>query len=241
MASERVGSGAIEVEHPRCPFCHAAVLPGAADQKQSCAECMAWHHAECWATHGGCAACNAAQPATSASARARAERLAAGEKEKGEPPAARWRWRSLGAGLLAAVLAATLTWSRPAPARPGAGWNEGFLAASSEEEKTRWCRVGAEAGDPAAMNLLGFRLAGGIGCAQDSVEAVRWGRRGAELGHSNAMFGLAMMLEGGHGTPQDLREAAHWYRRALQAGDPQAQPALERLLARHPELREEPR
>lgn len=54
------------------------------------------------------------------------------------------------------------------------------------------------------------------------------------------MFGLAMMLEGGHGTPQGLRES-HWCRRALQAGDPQAQPALERLLARHPELREEPR
>lgn len=249
MESARTRPG-LGVEHPRCPFCHAPVLPGREDAKQSCGECMAWHHAECWETHGGCAACNAQRPATS-SARARAqaalEKTGSTEPEvPGPPPRAPWlRSRLVGAllgiGLLGGGVAGWL-YARsappPAPAVEAAAWHQGFLDATTEEDKTRWCRVGAEARDPAAMNLLGFRLAGGIGCRQDMEEAVRWGRRGAELGHSNAMFGVGRMLELGYGAPQDLQEAAYRYRRAIEAGDPNGQPALEDLLRRHPELRD---
>jgi hypothetical protein len=45
-----------EVHHPRCPYCHEAVTP-ADEEKRSCGSCMAWHHAECWDEHQGCAAC----------------------------------------------------------------------------------------------------------------------------------------------------------------------------------------
>jgi TPR repeat protein len=128
----------------------------------------------------------------------------------------------------------------PLPLVEGTGWHDKFLEATSEEEKTRWCRVGAEAGDPAAMNMLGFRLVSGLGCTRDDEEAVRWGRKGAELGHSNAMFGYARMLEHGSGTEKDLEAAAHWYRRSVAAGDPQAPHHLERLLEKHPELRTAP-
>jgi len=41
----------------RCPYCHDAVTAAAA--KEGCRTCMAWHHAECWAAHGGCGACGA--------------------------------------------------------------------------------------------------------------------------------------------------------------------------------------
>lgn len=45
----------IQVQHSRCPYCHAGIEPGA--EKAACHDCMAWHHAACWEEHGSCAAC----------------------------------------------------------------------------------------------------------------------------------------------------------------------------------------
>jgi hypothetical protein len=45
----------IDVKHPRCPFCHTAVLP--AEEKTPCGKCMSWHHSECWDEHGRCSSC----------------------------------------------------------------------------------------------------------------------------------------------------------------------------------------
>lgn len=45
----------VEVQRDRCPFCHDAVSPDQA--KTACDACMAWHHKDCWADHGGCSAC----------------------------------------------------------------------------------------------------------------------------------------------------------------------------------------
>lgn len=223
----------VQVDHPRCPYCHTDVIPGQGE-KQSCGECMAWHHQACWDEHSGCSACNRGRPATSPSGRS--------VPLKRTGPSLLRRTASLLAVLVAlGALGWQLNTAPPEQEPPtvvevDTSWHSEFLAAETEAEKTRWCRVGAEAGDPAAMNLLGFRLAGGIGCATDFTEAAEWGRKGAELGHSNAMFGYARMLEGGYGVEQDLAAAAHWYRRALEAGDPQAQHHLERLLKAHPEL-----
>lgn len=52
----------LHLQHPRCPFCHDAVQPGATE-KVACQACMAWHHGPCWAEHGGCAACGEGRPA----------------------------------------------------------------------------------------------------------------------------------------------------------------------------------
>lgn len=41
----------------RCPYCHDPLRPEAA--KAGCHRCLAWHHAECLADHGRCAACGA--------------------------------------------------------------------------------------------------------------------------------------------------------------------------------------
>ena len=38
-----------------CPFCHVEV--SAADARQACATCAAWHHASCWSEEGGCTRC----------------------------------------------------------------------------------------------------------------------------------------------------------------------------------------
>lgn len=46
----------LRVAHPRCPFCHEAVVPS--DAKAACTSCMGWQHEGCWAEAGGrCCAC----------------------------------------------------------------------------------------------------------------------------------------------------------------------------------------
>ncbi|MDC3378660.1 hypothetical protein OAX78_00065 [Planctomycetota bacterium] len=45
----------VQLHRDRCPFCHEEVGP--ADDKLACDGCMAWHHFECWNTHGSCSAC----------------------------------------------------------------------------------------------------------------------------------------------------------------------------------------
>ena len=45
----------VKVKHPRCPYCHDAVLTG--DEKSACPDCMAWHHKECYQDHKACSAC----------------------------------------------------------------------------------------------------------------------------------------------------------------------------------------
>lgn len=45
----------MEIQHPRCPFCHTGVEP--AHDKAACNRCMSWHHAGCWGEHGSCSAC----------------------------------------------------------------------------------------------------------------------------------------------------------------------------------------
>lgn len=52
------GAGvAVEVKHPRCPFCFEPVQPK--DAKAACDACMCWHHAACWSEHGACVTCGA--------------------------------------------------------------------------------------------------------------------------------------------------------------------------------------
>lgn len=39
----------------KCPFCHDSISPSS--EKTGCESCMAWHHLECWDSHGACSAC----------------------------------------------------------------------------------------------------------------------------------------------------------------------------------------
>lgn len=48
----------VRSKRPRCPFCHEPVE--ADDVKAGCSACMAWHHADCLAESGRCAACSQA-------------------------------------------------------------------------------------------------------------------------------------------------------------------------------------
>lgn len=76
------------LSHPRCPFCHDPVAPSM--EKTACHACMAWHHAECWGEHGGCATCGldaegARLPGLALPATGKSERASA-SKPAGEDP-----------------------------------------------------------------------------------------------------------------------------------------------------------
>lgn len=45
----------IRLTRSRCPFCHEQVE--ATEAKTGCEGCTAWHHLECWESHGRCSAC----------------------------------------------------------------------------------------------------------------------------------------------------------------------------------------
>ncbi len=77
----------VEVERPRCPFCHEGVNPEMA--KAACDACMAWHHKGCWGEGGGCSACGARSSAVAAAIRPTPRGQAAVREE----PAARPRRR----------------------------------------------------------------------------------------------------------------------------------------------------
>lgn len=221
----------------RCPYCHAGVGPSDAGQV-ACQGCLARHHADCWAETGRCASCGGT----------RALEQAGGSTvpvwERRADPLPLLLVLSLGgvaailvvgAGMALVTLGGDPAAGEAAP-RPAAARAALDLSGDPVEVNAR-LRAAAQAGDPGAMNLLGFRLLQGIGCRPDPAEAYRWGLAAAEAGHAEAMFGVASLLaRGAPGVPQDERAALGWYRRAAAAGDTMAGPALEELLARRPDL-----
>lgn len=51
----------VQVNRPRCPYCHDDVGPE--EEKVGCPSCMAWSHQACWEEAGRCGACNAVSSA----------------------------------------------------------------------------------------------------------------------------------------------------------------------------------
>lgn len=255
------------VEHPRCPFCHDAVRPGDEDKQACGAcmawhHAACWgEHGGC-AGCGAGAPVRARAPGVGAKGEDEGTSAEAAVVAPASSTRARPRtWALLGWALALALVgfvasAAVLAWIiqrdhvryeaelehelGPAPrAAPplDPGWRAAFEATRDEAARDAILRRAAEAGDPGAMNLLGFRLLEGTGGPPDEAEAARWARRAAEAGHAEAMYGLGLLHEEGRGVPRDEGEAARWFRRAEAAGDTLARGRLERLLARRPDLR----
>lgn len=98
---------AIEVQHPRCPFCRDAVLP--AEEKVACGACMGWTHAACFEeAQRRCGACGGgpAETAPRASGAAPAGAAARPLDERWRRLDARWRDEDHLRGFRRAVLAA---------------------------------------------------------------------------------------------------------------------------------------
>ena len=78
-------------------------------------------------------------------------------------------------------------------------------------------RKRAEAGDPAAQRVLGFRYSHGIDVEKDEKKAFEWTAKAAEQGDGKAMFNLANNYANGDGVAKDKAKAIAWYRKAAKA------------------------
>jgi TPR repeat protein len=101
-----------------------------------------------------------------------------------------------------------------------------FRSGGAEAEAVSLFSKAADAGNPAAMNSLGWSYAHGVGVARDLSEAASWYRKGAEAGNPSAMNRLAYAYEKGAGIEADAKTAMIWWRKAAEAGDT---PAMNRL------------
>ena len=122
--------------------------------------------------------------------------------------------------LLAFICAA---WAEPASADLEEA--RAHLSKGEYAESIRLLKPLVEAGDPAAMNAMGFHLDNGYGVAKDSRAAAEYYRKAAEKGNAVAQFNLAAMVKKGRGigVPRADRMAAVWFRKAAEHGDGDAQ------------------
>lgn len=93
-------------------------------------------------------------------------------------------------------------------------------------------RAEAEAGDIAAMLMLGNLAARGQEALPDYVEARRWFLMAAKKGQVDAMIALGNLAKLGKGMDVNIDEARSWYQRALDAGDARGAIMLKYFLRR---------
>ncbi len=104
----------VQVQHPRCPFCHDPVVPS--DGKAACDRCMSWHHVDCWAEGGRCAACGATDPLERDAAEGLPAPVTARTRPgSGEEDLARWLLERCGADERLLVRAALAAAQRAVP------------------------------------------------------------------------------------------------------------------------------
>ena len=78
-------------------------------------------------------------------------------------------------------------------------------------EASRWYRMAAEQGDPAAQNALAILDATGRGVLRDPEAALALFRRAATNGYALAQLNLAVAFEDGRLMPRDPLRAYIWY------------------------------
>ena len=123
--------------------------------------------------------------------------------------------------LLAIICAA---WSAPAAADFEKATDH-FLK-GEYTESLRELQPLVEAGDPAAMNVMGVLLANGYGVTKDLRAAAEYYRKSAEKGHPKGQYNWATTLKDGAAVARDERTAAEWFRRSADQGNAGAQREL---------------
>ena len=85
----------------------------------------------------------------------------------------------------------------------------------------------ANAGDAAALVLVGENYVAGKAVALDLRQAAEWYRKAADKGDLAGELHLAALYrDGGKGFARDMEQAAAWYRKAAEQGDAGAQATL---------------
>ena len=89
--------------------------------------------------------------------------------------------------------------------------------------------IAADAGDPLAMNNLGFLLSSGLGVEKDPQRAFELWKAAAAAGVAEAQFYLGYSFENGVGVAQDSGLAYAWYQCAVQGAQGSAHSAQAQL------------
>jgi hypothetical protein len=96
----------------------------------------------------------------------------------------------------------------------------------------------ANAGDPAAMNLLGNLYANGSnGVSKNLAEAKKWYQAAAEKGYPAGNFNMGLLYERGEIVAKDMAKALGYFKLAADAGLPAAKKKLESLAPTQPDNR----
>ncbi|MEW7847245.1 TonB family protein [Massilia aurea] len=97
-------------------------------------------------------------------------------------------------------------------------WVPGSAAVPPDGPTLASIRAGADAGDPAAQNLLGSWYQHGAHVKADPAQAAIWYERAALSGNAYAQNNLGVLYFRGAGVPRDARQAAYWYEKAAEQG-----------------------
>ena len=82
-----------------------------------------------------------------------------------------------------------------------------------------WFMRGAETGEPASLNNVGYCYQHGRGVTQDLTIAVQWYIRAAESGSAAGMNNLGYCYQHGRGILADHAQAVQWYRASAEMGN----------------------
>jgi TPR repeat protein len=94
----------------------------------------------------------------------------------------------------------------------------------------------AEAGDPKAMNRIGYMYRKGKGSSQNPTMACDWYEKAARAGFVRAQRNLGICYKEGSGREKNIDSAIHWMEKAAEQGDLDCQIDLIKLYhKRNPE------
>lgn len=144
---------------------------------------------------------------------------------KGESAVKTWSRRCAAAVLLAVTFAVSA-----APKTADFKRIEGHFSKGEYAEVLRELGPLVEAGNPAAMNVMGAMFEGGHGVTKDPRVAAQYYRRSAEQGDAGGQYSWGTMLLYGSGVAKDEGKAAEWYRKSADQGDVDGQRGLGGLL-----------
>jgi TPR repeat protein len=129
----------------------------------------------------------------------------------------------------AAILILALCLAAPARAQTAEEGYAAYDAGDYAKAKTILLPL-AEAGDPKAMNRIGYMYRKGKGFPKNPTLGCDWYEKAAKAGFHQAQSNLSICFHYGEGRPKDIDKAIFWSTQAAEQGNIDSQVALVRLL-----------
>ena len=98
----------------------------------------------------------------------------------------------------------------------GVMYAENFDIPPNEQKSSKWLRVAAEGGHPAAMADYGLYVYQGVGGKASETEAAAWFQKSAQKGDPEGQFLYAFTLAKGEGVEQNFEDAYYWVLKSIE-------------------------